>query len=464
MQNGKRTYTKEFKGYSLKKALGSLLALLLTLTIAACGGKAPPAQTKPTPTAIPGSSAAIILEMLNNVKTNGYNANPAINNGLGGLWVNWRYGSNPLQTNMNGAGVPDSPDLNLPRHDPLTDIRYLRALWLYKSFHPKDTQFDSQIARYTPIVKHDFATPQNERGWVYDLFIDLFRLSNDAFYKQTAYSLAKYFYIKLYHPASGAIYKTNAEHPYGYSRVDLELEVGCALIQASAVFNEPVWKSAGQRVVQTVYNTAYLQRYHTFLSLVDNVLLPDGSLNPNPSIFRGKYGNTRVEGGMVRLGGVALEALSLLHVSIVTHDQTFLNHAIDLLTPLTIDQNLLGLWDAQQQGYFESATFPGPDFQHPGTPVINRKRKESGRQIQMLEAFRVANSLISDRYQGMQDALLEVTIKKAYYTPGHGVLYEETTDWQPVKAKNGQIEDWVTSEAIGIALESLFSLSETHPW
>src|SRR6266699_3322897 len=133
MQNGKRTYTKEFKGYSLKKALGGLLALLLMLTIAACGGKAPPAQTKPTPTAIPGSSAAIILEMLNNVKTNGYNANPAINNGLGGLWVNWRYGSNPLQTNMNGAGVPDSPDLNLPRHDPLTDIRYLRALWLYKS-------------------------------------------------------------------------------------------------------------------------------------------------------------------------------------------------------------------------------------------------------------------------------------------------------------------------------------------
>ncbi len=447
----------------------SLLALLIILMLAACGGEGVPAKT--TPTAFPGSTAATshsgdaeILEMLNNVKTNGYNKNQAINNGLGGLWVNWRYGTHPLQTNMNGSGVPDNVDLNPPRHDPLTDIRYLRALWLYKSLHPKDTQFDSQIARYTSIVKYEFAIPQNERGWLYDLFINLYQLSNDGFYKQTAYSLAKYFYTQLYQPASGAIYKTSAEHPHGFSRVDLELETGSALIQAGTVFHEPAWKSAGQRVVQTVYTTAYLQHYHVFLSQIDNVLLPDGSLNPNPSIFRGKYGNTRIEGGSVRLGEVALEALSLLHVFIITHDQVFLDHALDILTPLTIDQNLLGLWDTRQQGYFEAATFRGPDFQHPGTPEINRKRKESGRQIQMLEAFRVANSLTHDRYQSMQDALLAVTTQKAYYATGYGFLYEETADWQPVRAKNGQLEDWVTSEAIGIALESLFSLSETHPW
>ncbi|MBV9227979.1 MAG: hypothetical protein JOZ18_01605 [Chloroflexi bacterium] len=448
--------------------LGSLLLLLVMLSMSACGGQG--SQSKTTPTSIsstqtipPRTSDAIILEMLNNIKTYGYNANPAINNGLGGLWVNWRYGTNPLQANMNGSGVPDS-NLTSPRHDPLTDIRYVHALWLYKSLHPKDTQFDGEIARYTAILKYEFANPQNDRGWLYDMFIDLYRLSNDTFYKQTAYSLARYFYTNLYQPAVGAVYKTNAEHPHGFSRVDLELAIGCALIQAGAVFNEPAWGSAGQRLVQTVYSTAYLPQYHVLLTQVDNVLLPDGRLNPNPSIFRGRYGNTQIEGGSVRLGAVALEILSLLHVYIVTHDQAFLNHAIDMLTPLTIDQNLLGLWDTERQGYFASATFTGPDFQHPGIPKINRKLKESGRQIQMLEAFRVANSLTGDRYQVMQDALLDVAVKKAYYAPGHGVLYEETADWQPVKSKNGQPQDWVTTEAMGITLESLFSVTEAQPW
>ncbi|HKD76652.1 MAG TPA: hypothetical protein VKB76_14205, partial [Ktedonobacterales bacterium] len=43
---------------------------------------------------------ALILDMLTNIKANGYNS------ATSGLWINWRYGSNPLQTNFNGSGQP----------------------------------------------------------------------------------------------------------------------------------------------------------------------------------------------------------------------------------------------------------------------------------------------------------------------------------------------------------------------
>jgi hypothetical protein len=404
------------------------------------------------------------MDMLNNIKENGYNADSSINDGKGGLWINWRYGTRPLVTNLNGSGVPDSQGDGSLRHDPLTDLRYVHALWLYKKLHPDDAQFDGELARYSAIVKYEFASPDNERGWLYDMFIDLYRLSNDTFYRDAARELAQYFFKKLYHPEAGAIYKVGSGHSNGYSRVDLSLEAGCALIQAGTLFNQPDWIRAGRRVVDTLYQTSYLEQYHVFLTQMDNVTLPGGKLNPDPLIYRGKYGNTNIQGGSVRLGAVAQEILSLLHVYVVTHDRTFLDRATAMLDPLTANQNSLKLWDKENGGYFAAVTFPGPDAQNPGKPGVNKHYKESGRQVQMLEAFRVANSLTHNRYAAMQDALLQVTLKRIYYAPGHGVLYQATADWQPVPLKQGGEQDWVTTEAMGIALESLFSLSDSHPW
>jgi hypothetical protein len=72
----------------------------------------------------------VILAMLRNIQANGFNPNKAINNGLGGLWINWGTGSRPLATNWNGSGRPDGPEVDPPRHDVLTDLRYLHALLL----------------------------------------------------------------------------------------------------------------------------------------------------------------------------------------------------------------------------------------------------------------------------------------------------------------------------------------------
>lgn len=446
---------------------GVLVSLLLNCT--GCGENRPSSTVTST---VPGSVATndtqrantVILQMLTNIQKNGYNADSQINGGMGGLWINWRYGSTPLQTNFQSSGKMDGPSYNPPRHDVLTDLRYLHALWAYKSLHEADTQFDSELSRYTAIVKREFTHPQNIRGWLYDLFIDLYQLSHDTFYRQAAYDLVDYYYQQRYHANVGLIYDVAAGHQRGYYRVDLALESSCALIQAGTLFNKPEWVDAGKKVLKQLYATAYLPKYHTFVFVVDNVLMPDGTVNPDPGIFRDMIKTTKVEGGNVRMGSTAQEVLSLLHTYSVTHDKAFLDDATDLLDPVTAENNSLGMWDIKNLGYYSAAVFPGPSVKNAGIPIISRGNKESGRQLQMLEAFRVADVLTNNHYQAMQDVLFQLAIHQAYYDPGHGVLYQETNDWQPIRLHKGGIQDWVTTEAMGIALEGLFSIQRSNPW
>ncbi len=64
----------------------------------------------------------------------------------------------------------------------------------------------------------------------------------------------------------------------------------------------------------------------------------------------------------------------------------------------------------------------------------------------------------------MQDALEQVAAQRAYFAPGHGYLYQMTSDWRVVTLKNGQPQDWVTTEAMGIALEGLLAARDPAPW
>src|SRR5689334_15434557 len=98
---------------SRKRWSTGLSALLVTfLLISACAsganssahGDTSPTASVPSGATTTPAAESIILAMLNNVKTNGWDNNSAINNGLGGLWVNWRYGTSPLQVNLNGTG------------------------------------------------------------------------------------------------------------------------------------------------------------------------------------------------------------------------------------------------------------------------------------------------------------------------------------------------------------------------
>ena len=401
-----------------------------------------------------------ILAMLANIRDNGFDDATNVNNGLGGLWINWRYGTSPLLVNFNGSGQPDGPAVNPPRHDELTDLRYLHNLLWYKSRHILDLQFDGDIARYSGIIKYEFNDSQNERGWILDEeFLPMWWLSGDSFYEQQTLGQASYFANSLYQPNIGAYYKTSSTHSNGYYRVDWEVEIGSALVVAGTLFPNSNWVAKGNQMVQFAYDHAYLTNYHLFLQQMDNVLLPGGSLNSNQSL----YEDSSTDGGMVRFGSIGQEALSLLHVYQVSSNQLYLNRAMDLLDPLTVQSNLLGLWDTANGGYFEGLDFPGPTFLSPGTPSLANGKKEVGRQITMLQAFHVADSVTTNRYAATEAALLNVALQRAYYAPGHGVLYEMLPSWTLVTT-GGVPEDWVTTEAMGIVCEALFSLGQPQPW
>jgi hypothetical protein len=440
-----------------RTAQGVALSVLLALggTTATCSADVPT-----------NSADAIMLAMLNNIKENGFNPDPRINGGLGGLWINWRMGTRPLQVNFNGSGAPDDARMDPARHDDLTDLRYLHNLLSWQHQHPQDTQFAGEVQRFTAIVKRAYASSHNERGWIYDELMDMGRLSGDNFFRATARTLAEHYATKGVHPDIGAMYKTSATCPRGYYRVDNALEAGCALAQAGVEFKRPDWSAKGERLVNFVYAHAYVRDCHLFLNMMDGVRLPDGTANPNETIYRQPFRNYVADGGVVRLGNIGQEALSLLHAYLVTTNQLFLERANDLLAPLSADQNPLGLWDAQHGGYFNGLDFGGPDFSNPGKPKLLDSKKESGRQFHMLQAFHVANRLTGGKYQSMEAALLRVLVEKAYAAPCRGIFYEVAPDWSPLKLakKKAAAEDWVTSEAMGCAMLALCSLNEKEPW
>lgn len=402
--------------------------------------------------------AGAALEMLEDIHANGLNADPALNGGLGGLWINWRYGSRPLQVNLNGTGAPDGDAVKPERHDVLTDLRYLHDLYLYKKLSPADTRFDGDIARFRKIAELEWTDTHNERGWLYDELIDMARLSGDPFFKQTARGLAANYAAGLAKSPAGVIFKKNAKHAQGYYRVDLALETGCALIQAGVEFGEPKWIETGRKTLKFVYEHAYVSKFHVFGKQMDEVLLADGGVNPNEKFYSDQK---MVTGGEVRMGEAGQMITSLLHVHEATHEKEFLDRALELLQPMLPETNTLGLWDPEHLGYFASVKLSGKDFKNPGELAKKSPKKECGRQLHMLEGVMLANEATGHRYQALEDAILRVALEKAYDAPGHGYMYEKAADWSYLRMPNGSNGDWVTAEAMEIATQVLLKL-ELH--
>lgn len=446
-------------------ALLGIVILLVAIPLVAAQIFPMGSTTPGTPTPVPGGPtlvpvpAAAVLNVeqsiLNNIQTNGDARNTKFNGGLGGLWVNWR-GASPspsFQTNLDDNGHPDST-----RHDPLTDIRYLHALWLYKSQHPTDTRYQSELDKYTKIIQKEYTQSNNERGWLFDEeFLDLYRLSQDPFYKETAISLATS-YAQNFNAKVGIIFKRNAQHPQGSYRVDLVLEAGCALIQAGTLFQHPDWVQKGQSIINFIYAHAYIPRYHMFPEQIDQVLLPDGSVNPTEVFYSDSQRQSyTVSGNIMEMGALSQMIFSLVSVYQVTHQQDFLNKATDLLDQVSLPQNPLNLWDKEHEGYYMGIVFTGTGPGDPGQIQMKSLTKEAGRQMTMLPVFHLMNSFTNNKYQLMEEQMRDVALYKAYYAPAQGVLYEVNADWTP-KLVHGQPQNWVTSEAMGVELEALFTI------
>jgi hypothetical protein len=232
------------------------------------------------------------------------------------------------------------------------------------------------------------------------------------------------------------------------------------LLQAGTLFNRPQWTKDGKTILSFVEKHAFLSHYHVFASYMDNVLLPNGKLNPTETFFRGTdLGGSLINDGQITVALAGQEILSLLDAYTVISDETLFTKAKELLAPLRAQTNTLGLWDSHQLGYYGGLTFPGKTIAQPGKPVLNKKTKQGGLQLLMFEAFQEAETLSGGEFSSMVAALQQVALKKAFYAAGHGYLDQESADWKPLVVQSGEnaaeTEDWVTSEAMDIALQAL---------
>jgi len=196
---------------------------------------------------------------------------------------------------------------------------------------------------------------------------------------------------------------------------------------------------------------------------MDNVLLPNGKLNPTETFFRGiDLRGKLIKDGQITVALAGQEILSPLEAYSIISDETLFSKVKELLSPLRAQTNALGLWDNHHLGYYGSLTFPGKTIAHPGRPVLNKKTKQGGEQLFMLTVFQEAETLSGGAFSSMVTALQQVALKKAFYAAGHGYLGQNSADWKPLVLQSGdnagEVENWVTSEAMGMALEALQSL------
>jgi len=135
-----------------------------------------------------------------------------------------------------------------------------------------------------------------------------------------------------------------------------------------------------------------------------------------------------------------------------------LTRATDLLNMFTAEKNVLGMWDSVDGGYFFGLRFSGTSPAHPGRAIVDRKRKEAGRQAIMLQAFHLANALTVHRYANMESRMLEVALRHIYQPAIHGVPSIVNANWSFQRFRNGTLNEMVTTEAMGTELESLFAV------
>ena len=161
-----------------------------------------------------------------------------MNDGVGGLFINWRYGKNALSAN-NGRSIVRNGQVETsgdPLHDRLTDLRYLHGMLLYKKLSPTDRTFDSEISKYTRVVKTDFPDGTDERGWV---FRNGWIFTGSAVTNGLKRLLVPARSIqKFYHKEVGALFKRNSGNQSGYYKPSEALGEDALWLKQGASFQE----------------------------------------------------------------------------------------------------------------------------------------------------------------------------------------------------------------------------------
>jgi hypothetical protein len=384
-------------------------------------------------------------QVLLNMHLNGWNPDAQFRGiTTGGLFVNWNM-LNPQQTNMLGSGSQNPSGCNTPPlppncpnpqtvQDPQTNLSYLNDLAEYTTLHPQDHSYDADLNRMTDLVIYEFANYNLPKGWIYFYLLRAGQLLSNPILLNEAYQVAYNYYAHWYNPQLGLIYNpAHSSSIAGTYTTEHSIMAGAALISAGTRWHQPAWVQAGQSTLDHVLTAAYNPSYSLFYH--DITVALDGTQQvANPQAKPDSQGSI-VEG--------------LLDAYELTSNSHYLDKAGQILQGLLISS---GLWD-QTNGslYFALDTSTGS---------INHSYKETRSQAHVLIALVHYNKVLQQLGQAPQfvnkeQQLISLLTYKFYQSTYHGYFYRVTPTFNPYVTSSGFVETYFTSEAMGIALDSL---------
>jgi hypothetical protein len=353
----------------------------------------------------------------------------------GGLFINWRGTWNgdlktaDSNTNVQTSGSSDAQAGSNPRHDPLTDLVYLRNLYAYRVRQPGNNEYAQDLARMEPIVKAEYAQSSYYRCWVYFQLQDLDRLGPGHGWGAIAVHFADGVYQRFYDKQAGTI----VDQGTSTYRTDLAAQCGAVLIDAGHRQGRAEWTSAGQSTLSHLIQRAQNPTTHLF-----------------PLQMRLGQQEDSVVQALVKMGEEAQLLDSFLDAYDVTADRDYLNVAI--LATESLYDPAIGLWDKTNGGFFFSVDADGRRVQS--------AYKET-RQAWMLPLLgHLARVDGGAHWTDRERTMIGIVRDRLWQASISGYPYRETPDFAIYQSSaahgHGPVaENFASSEAMGIACQGL---------
>jgi len=384
---------------------------------------------------------SIVAQVLIDENTNGWDSK------YHGILINWRrddltkVNCSPTQCDVRGQST---------RHDGMNDLRDLENLYWYKYRHPGDSSMDQYIARILPTVKQEWENTTLAKGWIYYLLLRLATYSNDAnYWNQMAEHWAQVQYqtidtrLGLHHGPVDTVAGPGSVRLQDAYRVDLDLEIGTALVDAGTRYHHAEWIAAGQREVSTVIRETFSTTYHLFSRIY--------------LVYDPKYGANKIIDYQARMGEAGQEIEALIRTGAYTHTHSYLALAQEMIDAL----QSLALHD-RVYGGFNLKIYLGPYRKHQAGQ-IDSSLKEA-RQLHVLGAVHLANRVFNNKWAAIENEMLHLatTPHKLFLpAPAPGFTYGLQRNWalHPCQTCSpNPTENWDSAEADNIALEALQSV------
>lgn len=383
----------------------------------------------------------VVAQVLIDENTNGWDSR------YHGILINWRRDD---LTKVNCSAKQCDRKGESTRHDSMNDLRDLENLYWYKYRHPGDSSMDQYIARILPTVKHEWENTTLAKGWLYYLLLRLATYSDDKNYwdhMAEHWAQAQYQTIDprldLHHGPVDTVAGPGSVRLQDAYRVDLDLELGTALVDAGTRYHHPEWITVGRREVSTVIRETFSTTYHLFSRIY---LIHDPA-----------YGANKVIDYQARMGEIGQEIEALVRTGAYTHTASYLALAREMIDAL----QSLALHD-RVYGGFNFKIYLGP-YRKYHAGQIDSSLKEA-RQLHVLGAVHLANQVFSNKWATVEDEMIHLatTPHKLFLpAPVPGFTYGLLRNWTLYPCQScspNPTENWDSAEADNIALEALQSV------